>query len=40
MLASNILTYKDFLKDSAEPLELRKVIIFMANNHIISPFLL
>jgi transposase len=27
MLASNILTYKDFLKDSAEPLELRKAMV-------------
>jgi len=27
MLASNILTYKDFLKDSKEPLELRKAMI-------------
>jgi transposase len=27
MLASNILTYKDFLKDSAEPLEIRKAMV-------------
>jgi len=27
MLASNILTYKDFLKDSKEPLEIRKAMI-------------
>jgi len=27
MLASNILTYSDFLKDSKEPLEIRKAMV-------------
>jgi hypothetical protein len=27
MLASNIFTHSDFLKDSKEPLEIRKVIV-------------
>ena len=27
MLVSNILSYKDFLKDSAEPLELKKAMV-------------
>jgi len=27
MLASSILSYSDFLKDSKEPLELRKAIV-------------
>ena len=27
MLASNILTYKDFLKDSSEPLSIRKAMV-------------